>query len=121
MLTSTAVQTQLCAHLPVGLGPCVLVRGLAGDSGVVVEMDSFLNRVLPSPCGVGTGWGGPPLLPLGLQGCPPPHVGQDVQLDSVDGGAVVPAHDGHTVGPHQELLKVPANVMDLHGLPEELV
>ena len=86
---------------------------------MVGEMDSFLHRVLPSPCTVDIGWGGPQLLPLGLQGRPPPHVGQDVHLDSVDRGPVVPAHDGYTVWPHQELLKVPADVVDLHGFPEE--
>lgn len=63
--------------------------------------------------------GGPQLLPLGLQDCPPPHVGQDVHLDRVDRGAVVPAHDGDAVWPHQELLKVPPDVMDLHGFPEK--
>lgn len=49
----------------------------------------------------------------------PLHVGQDVCLDGADLGAVVPAHDGDTVGPHQELLEVPADVTHLHGLPEE--
>lgn len=84
-------------------------------------MDSFLNRVPPWPCMVDVGWGRPQLLPANPQGCLPPHEGQDVHLDVADCGPVVPAHDGFTVWPHQELLKVPADVMDLHGLPEEAV
>lgn len=31
-----------------------------------------------------------------------------------------PAHDRHSIGPHQELFEVPADVMDLHGIPEEI-
>lgn len=67
-------------------------------------------------------WGGAGLLlPPDRQGCLLPHAGQDVRLDGADRGPVVPAHDGFTVWPHQELLKVPADVMDLHGFPEEAV
>ena len=67
----------------------------------------------------GGGWDGPQLLPLDFHDCPPPHVVQDVHLDRVDRGAVVPAHDGDAVWPHQEFLKVPPDVMDLHGFPEK--
>lgn len=88
---------------------------MAGDMG------SFLNRVPHQPRVVDVGWGRPQLLPPDPQGCLLPHVGQDVQLDVADCGPVVPAHDGFTVRPHQELLKVPADVMDLHGFPEEAV
>ena len=70
---------------------------------------------------VDTGWGRPDLLPVDCQGRLPPHVGQDVHLDGADRGPVVPAHEGHAIWPHQELLKVPADVMDLHGFPEEAV
>lgn len=76
-------------------------------------------EALPSPCVVDMGWRGYQLLPLGPQGCLPPHVGQDVHLDVADCGPVVPAHDGYAIWPHQELLKVPADVMDFHGFPEE--
>ena len=31
-----------------------------------------------------------------------------------------PAHDRDTIRPHQELLKVPADIVDLHGIPEEI-
>lgn len=88
---------------------------MAGDMG------SFLNRVPHQPHVVDVGWGRLQLLARDPQGCLLPHVGQDVQLDVADGGPVVPAHDGFTVRPHQELLKVPADVMDLHGFPEEAV
>lgn len=119
--TRTAEQTQLYAHVCVRLRPCVIVRGLWWECGVLRDMDSFLKESLPSPCMVDMGWGGPQLLPPGRQGRLPPHVGQYVHLDGVDRGPVVPAHDGFAVWPHQELLKVPADVMDLHGFPEEAV
>lgn len=61
------------------------------------------------------------LLPPDPLGCLPPHVGQDVHLDIADRGPVVPAHDGYAVWSHQELLKVPADIMVLHGFPEEAV
>lgn len=70
---------------------------------------------------VDVGWGRPHLLPGGRQGFLLPHVGQDVLLDVADRGPVVPAHDGFAIWPHQELLKVPADVMDLHRFPEEAV
>lgn len=54
----------------------------------------------------------PPLLP---------HVGDDVVLHGGDVGAVVPAHDGHAVGAHQELLEVPLDVVVPQGLPEEVL
>lgn len=81
-------------------------------------MGSFLNS--PSqPLRDGQEWARRQLLPPEAQGCLPPHVGQDVHLDIADCGPVVPAHDGYSVRPHQELLKVPADVVDLHGFPEE--
>lgn len=53
---------------------------------------------------------------------PPPHqVGHDVLLHDGDVGAMVPAHDRHALGAHQELLKVPLDVMVPQRLPEELV
>lgn len=109
---------QLDAHVCVRLGPCVIGRGGWWECGVAGTMDSFLNRVPPQPCVVNMGWGRPRLL---LSPCLLPHVGQDVVLDVADRGPVVPAHDGYTVWPHQELLKVPADIMDLHGFPEEAV
>ena len=59
---------------------------------------------------------------------PAPHAGflfrfwllqvlQDVRSDGADGSLVEPAHDRDPVGPHQELLKVPADVVDLYRLP----
>ena len=122
MCANTHVQNSTDTNVHLRLGPCVTVKGLAWEYGVVGEMGSFLNRVLPSPCGghgVG-GWDGPQLLPLDFHDCPPPHVVQDVHLDRVDRGAVVPAHDGNAVWPHQEFLKVPPDVMDLHGFPEKV-
>lgn len=50
-----------------------------------------------------------------------PHVGDDVVLDSGDVGAVVPTHDGHPVSAHQELLKVPFDVVVPQRLPEEVL
>lgn len=100
------------------LGPCI-VRRVCGRSSVAGDTGSFLNRVPPRLRVVDMGWGRPRLLPPDPQGCLLPHVGQDVHLDVADRGPVVPAHDGFTVRPHQELLKVPADVMDLHGFPEE--
>lgn len=85
------------------------------------EMDSFLNGDPPQPWRVDTGWGRSQLLPPDPQGCLPPHVGQDVHLDVADRDPVVPAHDGYAVWSHQELLKVPADVMVPHGFPEEAV
>ena len=91
---------------------------------MVVRWCGWRNRFLPeqrpSPalhggCGVGQAR----LFPPEPQGCALPHVIQDVNLDVADCGPVVPAHDGFTIWPHQELLKVPADVMGLHGLPEE--
>lgn len=52
---------------------------------------------------------------------PPPEVGHNVILHSGDVGAMVPAHDGHALRAHQELLKVPLDVMVPQRLPEELV
>lgn len=52
---------------------------------------------------------------------PLPQVGYDVILHDGDVGAMVPAHDRHTLGAHQELLEVPLDVMVPQGLPEELV
>lgn len=94
-------------------------RGLGWECGVAGGADSFLTRGPPRPCRVGVGGGRPRLLLPQPQGCVLPHVGQDVHLDVADRGPVVPAHDGFTVWPHQELLEVPADVMGLHGLPEE--
>lgn len=74
---------------------------------------------LPSPCMVDMGWSGCQLLSHGPPVCLPPHVGQDVHLDIADCGPVVPAHDRYAIWPHQELLKVPADVVDFHGFPEE--
>lgn len=50
-----------------------------------------------------------------------PHVGDDVVLHNGDVGAVVPAHDRHAVGAHQELLKVPLDVVVPKRLPEEVL
>lgn len=50
-----------------------------------------------------------------------PHVGDDVVLHDGDVGAVVPAHDGHAVGAHQELLKVPLDVVVPKRFPEEVL
>jgi hypothetical protein len=33
---------------------------------------------------------------------------------------VEPAHDRDSIRSHQELLKVPADIMNLHGIPEEM-
>lgn len=96
-------------------------KGLGWERGVAGEVDSFLSRAPPGPCVEDVGWGRPQLLPPDPLGCFLPHVGQYVQLDVADCGPVVPAHDGFTVWPHQELLEVPADVMDLHGFPEEAV
>lgn len=52
---------------------------------------------------------------------PPPQVGRDVILHGSDVGAMVPAHDGHALRAHQELLKVPLDVVVPQRLPEELV
>lgn len=46
------------------------------------------------------------------------QVHQDVRLDSADRNLVEPAHDRDAIGSHQELLKVPADVMDFDWLPE---
>lgn len=54
------------------------------------------------------------LLPL-------PQIVHDVSLHNGDVGAMVPAHDGHALRAHQELLKVPLDVMVPQRLPEELV
>lgn len=32
-----------------------------------------------------------------------------------------PAHDRDSIRTHQELLKIPADVMDPHGIPEEIL
>lgn len=52
---------------------------------------------------------------------PPPQVAHDVFLHDSNVGAMVPAHDGHTFGAHQELLEVPLDVMVPQRLPEEPV
>lgn len=85
------------------------------------KMDSFLNGDPPQPAVVDMDRGRSHLLPPDSLGCLPPHVGQDVHLDIADRGPVVPAHDGYAVWSHQELLKVPADIMVLHGFPEEAV
>lgn len=54
------------------------------------------------------------LLPL-------PYVGDDVVLHNGDVGTVVPAHDRHAVRAHQELLKVPLDVVVPQRFPEEIL
>ena len=46
------------------------------------------------------------------------QVRHDVRLDSADRSLVEPAHDRDAIGSHQELLKVPADVMDFYWLTE---
>lgn len=119
--THTCIPTQLGTRL-CHAGTLCNREGVWWECGVAGEMGSFLN--CPSAAlhdGRGGAGGRPQLLPRDSQGCLPLHVGQDVHLDVADRGPVVPAHDGYTVWPHQELLKVPADVMDLHGIPEEAV
>lgn len=88
-------------------------------------MNSNVGSFLKSPSQPlrdGQGMGrGCQLFPSGPQGCLPPHVGQDVHLDVADCGPVVPAHNRFAISPHQELLEVPADVMDLHRFPKEAV
>lgn len=92
--------------------------------GLVIGTPSGKERKVKwiqcSPCFLGVGQGADAFRPV-LLGFELFQVGQDVCLDSADGSLVEPAHDRDPIGPHQELLKIPADVMDFHGLPEELV
>ena len=48
------------------------------------------------------------------------QVDQDVFLDSADGSPVEPAQDRDPIRPHQELLKVPADIVDLYRIPGDV-
>lgn len=71
----------------------------------------------PQPLHEAEGFSNFPLVP---QGCLLPHVGWDFHFYGAKYGLMEPAYSPYAIWPHQERLKVPADVVDLLGFAKEV-